>query len=286
MEDKDLQLENGHFTRIANKILDILASVNLTGSELRVVLFIIRKTYGYNKKEDLISLSQIKEGTEISKRNIIYILQNLEAKKILMVTREKLKTNNIRFNKYYDTWIVQNSAPQVKNNREIAKIASAKLRNDVKDNKIASAKLGKTVVQNSVKKVKSFAHTKERKTITKDNSKKETFLQGKQWNELIDSFKDINPIYEDFYKNTTERKALDTLAKKITFEKLLATIKKLPETNSIPYFPKITSPSVLKRDLGKLIASYNQEKAKSDIKLKAEGNKRQSFAGIAQEIKL
>jgi len=163
--DKDtLQVENGNFTRIVNPVLDALVSTPISGSELRIVFAVIRKTYGFQKSEDSISLSQLQEKTGISKRNIIYLLQNLEAKKILIISREKQQCNLIRFNKYIDTWVVQNSAYQVKKNRELAKVSSAKLRNEGG----GGAKLRKMVVQNSVKKVESFAHTKERKKEIKE----------------------------------------------------------------------------------------------------------------------
>ncbi len=88
-------------------------------------------------------------------------MQNLEAKKILLISRHK-EINVIRFNKYSETWLVQNSAPQVKINRNRAKLASAKLRSDVK-NQSSGAKLTPELVQNSVKNSNSFAHTKETK---------------------------------------------------------------------------------------------------------------------------
>lgn len=85
-----------------------------------------------------------------------------------------------------------------------------------------------------------------------------TFLVGDQWNRLIDAFEPLNPMFEDFYKNKTERKALDDVARKITFEKTLATIYELPRITALPYAPKITKPTELKRDLGKLITFHKQ----------------------------
>ena len=85
-------------------------------------------------------------------------------------------------------------------------------------------------------------------------------IQGNEWNEAIDSFKEINPMYEEFYKNTTERKAIETLAEKIGKEKLLNLLKALPEIIAQPYAPKITKPTELKRDLGKLVTFLKQNK--------------------------
>lgn len=95
---------------------------------------------------------------------------------------------------------------------------------------------------------------------------KKTFLQGDQWNQLIDLFEPLNPMWEDFYSNRTERKALDEMAKKITFDKLLATIKALPEITSLPFAPKITKPTELKRDFGKLLTFYKQGQAQITVK--------------------
>lgn len=94
------------------------------------------------------------------------------------------------------------------------------------------------------------------------NTSKPGGLQGEQWNQLIDGFKDVNPMYLDFYKNTTERKALDDLVDRLGFEKVKATIEHLQEITAQPYAPKITKPSELKRDLGKLVMYFKQEKSK------------------------
>jgi hypothetical protein len=97
--------------------------------------------------------------------------------------------------------------------------------------------------------------------IIRDTSKKE-FLQSNQINELIELFKEVNPMYKDFFKNKTERKAIDDLAKQLTYDKLKSTIEHLPNIIGQPYAPKPTKPTELKRDLGKLIAFYKQESGK------------------------
>lgn len=94
---------------------------------------------------------------------------------------------------------------------------------------------------------------------SKDNSKaKISFLQGKDWNLLIDAFAPVNPMYTDFYKNKTERRALDQLAAQFGTEKMLRTIQALPDIVSQPFAPKITKPTELRRDFGKLIAFVKQ----------------------------
>jgi len=97
----------------------------------------------------------------------------------------------------------------------------------------------------------------------KNTTSKKEFLQGTQINELIEGFKEVNPMYKEFFKNKTERKAIDDLARQITYDKLKATIEQLPKIIGQPYAPKPTKPSELKRDLGKLIAFSKQKKSET-----------------------
>lgn len=99
------QLEDG-FVRIANEILEALIKHRLSGQELRLVLFVIRKTYGYNKKDEFISLTEMAKELGTSKIRCAQIVKKLELRKILTV---KKNINGIgkkyRFNKDYEQWI-------------------------------------------------------------------------------------------------------------------------------------------------------------------------------------
>lgn len=63
------------YTKIPNEI--IAAMPQLKDSEFRVLIFILRKTVGWGKTEDTISISQLVEGTGLSRRSVIYAVQNL-----------------------------------------------------------------------------------------------------------------------------------------------------------------------------------------------------------------
>jgi len=83
----------------------------LSNVEFRIVLAIIRKTYGWDKKEDYIALSQLSEQTGIMRQNIPRVLRSLEAKGIVEVVREKKdaknhKINSLKFIKYSEKWVV------------------------------------------------------------------------------------------------------------------------------------------------------------------------------------
>ena len=108
--------------------------------------------------------------------------------------------------------------------------------------------------------------TENPETKKERNSKKEIVIknkglgeiESKEWNTFIDLFKPINPMFEDFYGNTTERKALEHIAKRIGKEKLKMVLERLPAVVGQPYAPKITKPTELKRDFGKLMIFMKQ----------------------------
>lgn len=96
----NVQTENG-FTRIANELYEAIMKLPLGGYERRVLDAIIRKTYGYKKKEDYIALSQITELTGISKSHASEKLRNLMNKNIVTKIGNKLAIN-----KDFSTWKV------------------------------------------------------------------------------------------------------------------------------------------------------------------------------------
>ena len=58
------QLEDG-YVRIANELLEAIIRAPLSKRELMIVLAVVRKTYGYGKKTDDISLSQLAQMTGV-----------------------------------------------------------------------------------------------------------------------------------------------------------------------------------------------------------------------------
>ena len=85
---------------------------------------------------------------------------------------------------------------------------------------------------------------------------------GKEINELIDSFKSVNPSYKTFFKNKTERSCLERMLKEHGREKLVELISILPQTNSMDFAPIITTPFQLEKKLGSLLAFINKNKIK------------------------
>ena len=96
------QVENG-YTKIANEIMDALSRIRIPGEARQVLDVIIRKTYGFNKKEDAIALSQFCLHTGLNKPHVCQSL--LKLKTMNLVTEKGNEVANIyRFNKDFDTW--------------------------------------------------------------------------------------------------------------------------------------------------------------------------------------
>jgi len=96
------QKEKG-YTAIANEIMDALCRTRIPGEARQVLDTILRKTYGYNKKEDWISLSQFHQATGLKKPSIIRALKKLISMKII-IKKDNGEIVLYRFNKNFDEW--------------------------------------------------------------------------------------------------------------------------------------------------------------------------------------
>lgn len=99
------QKENG-FTPIANEILEKVVKMPLLGAEFRILFFIIRKTYGYHKKEDRISLTQFEIGTGLSRPTVVKTLKNLMARNMIVKIYLPDENMGYSFVKDNEKWVV------------------------------------------------------------------------------------------------------------------------------------------------------------------------------------
>lgn len=225
------QLENG-YTKIANELLEALCAINLSGHEWNVVHAIIRKTYGYNKKEDWVTNTQIMKLTGQSKQKVSNAKRKLLDKKI--VTENGYK---ISLNKDYESW----------------------------------KELPKTVTE-LPKSVTKVTENGDHKRQYKDNKQKTTskgefVIIGHMQNlipEVIKAMELVDPKNKTYYGNKTQRAAVEFLLEEYGVEEVMKRIEVLPQTNTMEYFPSITTPCQL-RD--KWVQLNNQiQRHKSKIK--------------------
>ena len=97
------QAENGH-TDIANEIFDALARIRIPGEARKVMDFIIRKTWGWHKKEDCIPLSQFVDGPGIKKPIVCRALKKLSDMNLIIIKKDNDTRTTYCFNKDYDSW--------------------------------------------------------------------------------------------------------------------------------------------------------------------------------------
>ena len=96
------QIEDGYI-KIANELAEALSEIRISGEEWQVLWVILRKTYGWHKKEDWIPLNQFMEMTGINKPCIIRAIKKLEKKKIV-IKKDNDKGKTYEFNKHYKEW--------------------------------------------------------------------------------------------------------------------------------------------------------------------------------------
>ena len=99
------QLENG-YTRIANEILEQIAKTKLNGTQFRILVSILRNTYGFGRRDAKFSLSFLAENTDINKRQVQRELNALIEAKVISVIEEATFSSPavLSFNKYFDQW--------------------------------------------------------------------------------------------------------------------------------------------------------------------------------------
>ena len=93
------QKENG-YAPISNEIMEALSQGRMNPSAWQVLIAIFRKTYGFNKKKDRLSVSQLAELTKLGERQTKRALAWLKAHNIVIRDAGGLTS----FNKDYESW--------------------------------------------------------------------------------------------------------------------------------------------------------------------------------------
>jgi hypothetical protein len=83
-------------------------------------------------------------------------------------------------------------------------------------------------------------------------------------NELINSFKSVNPSYQVLFSRKNQRESCKRLIEKHGVEFLQKITAVLERTNGTPYFPNITTPSQLEEKMGNLMAALQKQKSKNN----------------------
>ncbi|MCQ0101731.1 replication protein, partial [Escherichia coli] len=108
------------FMRVANEITDSLLMADLTVRQLKVMLAIMRKTYGFNKPMDRLTNTQIAAMTGIHHTHVCAAKRQLIERKFLIADGVKIGVNKV-----VSQWISQDSLTLAKTaNKTLAKSAN------------------------------------------------------------------------------------------------------------------------------------------------------------------
>lgn len=228
------QLENG-YTQIANEVLEKLCEAPLSGGELKVLLCIIRKTWGFHKKTDKISISQLVTKTKLCRKQVCEIANKLVTKKLLLKDGKSL-INEYQFNKNHDEWLVTK--------RLLG----------------SYGKVTRVVTKTTLELVTKTKHTKDSKNIITKNTTTNV-VEGKpssELQELIDYAKTLNfPLQGTIKLN---RYNASNFLKKHGLEKSKKSVEYAVAIRGKPYAPQINDFMQLYRKIGDLINYYERSK--------------------------
>ena len=119
VEHRVADTEDG-FMRVANEITDSLLMADLTVRQLKVMLAIMRKTYGFNKPMDRLTNTQIAAMTGIHHTHVCAAKRQLIERKFLIADGVKIGVNKV-----VSQWISQDSLTLAKTaNKTLAESAN------------------------------------------------------------------------------------------------------------------------------------------------------------------
>ena len=227
----NIQLENG-YTKIANGLLEKFAQVKMSGTCWQVLMAILRKLYGHNKKEDWIEYSQLMKLTDLPKSRISFSVKQLSKYGIVTQKRNGIK-QILSINKDFNRIVTQ---------KQNSYINIEQLHKHVKNTTNRSMFMQQTVPQTST--------TKE--TNTKETNTKEIGEETSpnQINQVLDLFYKINPALN--FGNTTERNAVQWVVDKWGIENSLRMVEYTISIQGQPFAPVVTSPSEFKKKIARI----------------------------------
>ncbi|WP_312448234.1 conserved phage C-terminal domain-containing protein [Lacrimispora sp.] len=99
------QLEDG-YTRVANELLEAVFHADFNGAQIRILLCLIRNTYGYGRKECEFSNSFVAKGTGLNKKSVALVMNSLQEGKVITVTQQPTYTSpkKVKLNKCIKEW--------------------------------------------------------------------------------------------------------------------------------------------------------------------------------------
>ncbi|MEW9702855.1 replication protein [Paenibacillus sp. SI8] len=105
----DVQLENG-YTAIANVVLEQLYQTKLNATQHRIVLVVLRFTYGFKRKYHAFSMGFLSQAVDGDRRQVQRELKRLLDRKIIMESEPESTVRVLGFNKNYEEWLGESTS--------------------------------------------------------------------------------------------------------------------------------------------------------------------------------
>lgn len=205
------QTEDG-YTRIANELLEALSRLDASGSAWRVFMVIVRKTYGYQKKSDCVSLSQFVALSGLTHRSVCRGVDELVRRNVILVENSGY-TNKYSVQKNYELW------------------GSVK---PVTSDKNDTGSSVKPVTETSDKN-DTYKRKKERKKISEDESSVSNQKNMGWKNKLSDNDDDLQVIDLDSRKVLETEESKQEKETKELNAKIRANLKTIEPLRGIPW---------------------------------------------------
>lgn len=157
------------YTKLANELLEAICGLSISSRKLRVLMAIIRKTYGYHKKFDRISSTKIGQLVGCSATNVRTDIAELKRQNLLVQSGEMLGPNPV-----ISEWVVgkkeqpksiKSDAHSIKADAPIA--SKLMLENDDQKSETASESMLMSI-KSDAERASNLMHTKDKRNISKE----------------------------------------------------------------------------------------------------------------------
>ena len=198
------KIEKPNYTQTPNILFDEIMR-DLNGAELKVILAVIRKTFGWHKERDRISLTQLEEMTGLSRQGILNAIHGKKKEKSViggLVNKGYIKIIETKQGNVYELVV-----------KEV-------------DQQETASQLSRLEVVNKVDQESGLASQQSRHTKEKNLNKlsKEIYDEIEKSYEL--SFLEVKPAGKLFIDYPRTRKRIKELLERISKEDIIGVIEK------------------------------------------------------------
>lgn len=155
------ELPKADYFKVKNDWWDALLKYNIPGEQRRCLDFIIRQTYGWQKKEAKITITEFSNATGLNRASVSRAIKKLSQNKLIVYKKVNDRHVTYSFNKYYKRWKwPKKKKPFV---YESVNEVSIRLVNDKRSRLVNDRKITPIIVKDNIKTIKdSTKKTKKR----------------------------------------------------------------------------------------------------------------------------